>query len=244
MISNNNSMQYFYSDDISGSECILDSSESTHTTKVLRKGMGDEIFILDGKGKMYVGPISAIGKQVKISPLTIKKEEQRPKLQLTITISPTKRSERMEWMIEKLTEIGVARIVFINTEKGERPRVNLNRLKKKAVSALKQSGNLWLPKIHDATPFDTFVKEENSEIKFIAHCFDSEKSNISDQLSNDMDVCVMIGPEGDFSTQEIETANAQGFKPLSLGIPRYRTETAALVACTLINHFCVTLRTN
>jgi len=237
-------MQYFYSDDISGSECILDSSESTHATKVLRKGMGDEVFILDGKGKMYSGPISSVGKQVTISPLAVQKEEINPKLHFTIAISPTKRSERMEWMIEKLTEIGVGRIVFITTEKGERPRVNLNRLRKKAVSALKQSGNLWLPKIHDAIPFESFVKQENSEIKFIAHCFDSEKSNISDHLSNDPTVCVMIGPEGDFSTEEVETANAQGFKPLSLGIPRYRTETAALVACTLINHFCVTLRTN
>jgi 16S rRNA (uracil1498-N3)-methyltransferase len=139
-----------------------------------------------------------------------------------------------------MVEVGLAKLIFIKTEKGERSRLNEKRLMKKAVSALKQSGNLWLPEIQTEVKFKDFLTSDQSEKKFVAHCFDQEKTVLTKGLGV-QSVSVLIGPEGDFSQGEVEMASAAGYEQLSLGIPRYRTETAAVVACTLINHFCVTL---
>ena len=142
--------------------------------------------------------------------------------------------------MEKLVEIGVTRLVFIKTEKGERSRINEKRLWKKAVSAMKQSGNLWLPDIRTEVKFNDFLSTDVSEAKYIAHCFDKDKAQV-DGAESPKSVTVCIGPEGDFSESEVRAAEAAKFVPLSLGLPRYRTETAAIVASTLFNHYYITL---
>ena len=237
-------MQYFYSRHIDNFICEFDSAESDHITKVLRKTHGETIRILDGKGSELEGVITNIGKQVTAHIERTIRQNASPEMFLTIAISPTKRMERMEWMVEKVTEIGVNKIIFIETEKGERLRINEGRLAKKGLSAMKQSGNLWLPHIQTGTKIKDFVKNDTSTIKYIAHCFDTDKTTNLERQSNEDSISVMIGPEGDFSKKEIELAENHGFIPLSLGIPRYRTETAAVVACTLLNHFNVTLAKN
>ncbi|MFT7592280.1 MAG: 16S rRNA (uracil1498-N3)-methyltransferase [bacterium] len=233
-------MHHFYSHDITDSIVTLNEEESRHSIKVMRLSVGDEIMVFDGLGKALRCAIASSGKIVTANVLTVEREETIPAFSLTLAISPTKSADRMEWMMEKLVEIGVTRVVFIKTEKGERSRINEKRILKKAVSALKQSGNLWLPVVEAEVKFNDFIEREKTKHKFIAHCFDKEKYQINGGWQGEA-VCVCIGPEGDFSETEVNAASALGFAPISLGLPRYRTETAAVVAGTLFNHFNVTL---
>jgi 16S rRNA (uracil1498-N3)-methyltransferase len=233
-------MHHFYSHDITDSIVTLNEEESRHSIKVMRLSIGDEIMVFDGLGKALRCAIASSGKIVTANVLSVEREETKPVFSLTLAISPTKSADRMEWMMEKLVEIGVTRVVFIKTEKGERSRINEKRILKKAVSALKQSGNLWLPQIETEVKFNDFIEREKTKHKFIAHCFDKAKYQINGGLKGEA-VCVCIGPEGDFSETEVNAASALGFAPISLGLPRYRTETAAVVAGTLFNHFNVTL---
>jgi len=233
-------VHHFFSNDIQGQTIFLSEEESRHCTKVMRLTIGDEVMVFDGKGKQYLCQISQAKNIVALEITKIVRSQNKPTLELTLAVSPTKSSDRMEWMLEKLVEIGVSRLVFIRTEKGERSRLNIKRLEKKAVSALKQSGNLWMPTIETDVKFKDFIKSNSAEGKYIAHCFDSDKTQLNSSFIS-QSVCVLIGPEGDFSQGELELATQNDFTPLSLGLPRYRTETAAVVASTLINHFCVTL---
>lgn len=233
-------MHHFFSQEIIENYVVLSEEESRHCIKVMRLSVGDQIRVFDGLGKRYLCDLATSGKRVQATILKVEEEQAEQKLELTLAVSPTKNADRMEWMMEKLVEIGVAKVIFIKTEKGERSRINVKRLEKKAVSALKQSGNLWLPVIETEVKFKTYLESENATHKFVAHCFDKDKLQIKSSLEGNT-VAVMIGPEGDFSETEVNLANAAGFVPLSLGLPRYRTETAAVVASTLLNHFNVTL---
>ncbi len=233
-------MHHFFSQELHQNRFVLSEEESRHCVKVMRLSMHDQIKVYDGKGKIYVCEITGTGKRVEATIIEVLEDQSEPSLSLTLAVSPTKSADRMEWMMEKLVEIGIAKVVFIKTEKGERSRINLKRLEKKAVSALKQSGNLWLPVIETEVRFKTYVETEQAQNKFVAHCFDKVKAQITKGLEGNT-VAVMIGPEGDFSEAEVNQANAAGFVPLSLGLPRYRTETAAVVASTLLTHFNVTL---
>lgn len=233
-------MHHFFSQERVDNHFVLSEEESRHCTKVMRLNVGDNIKVFDGNGGVFQCNISATGKRVEADIITVDIQEIKPKLELTLAVSPTKSADRMEWMVEKLVEIGVTKLVFLTTEKGERSRINLKRLEKKAVSALKQSGNTWLPTIETEVKFKNYVDSETAADKFVAHCFDKDKAQISNGLQSNS-VAVMIGPEGDFSESEVLAANEKGFVPLSLGLPRFRTETAAVVAGTLFNHFNVTL---
>ncbi len=233
-------MHHFYSTDISDETIRLSEEESRHCTKVMRLSIGDDIVVFDGVGGKYHVTITNDKKNVEGTILRHLAGPIENRFKLTIAVSPTKSSDRMEWMLEKLIEIGLAKIVFIKTEKGERSRLNEKRLYKKAVSAMKQSGNLWLPEIVTEVPYSQFVKEDKSDLKLIAHCFEEKKKELTGEESA-RSVTIMIGPEGDFSTNEISLANEYNFQPTSLGLSRLRTETAAVVACTLLNHFNVTL---
>lgn len=233
-------MHHFYSEEITDNAILLSEEESRHCTKVMRLNAGDEVLVFDGKGGQYHASIVEAGKQVRLDILHVKHVPADANIQITLAVSPTKSADRMEWMLEKLVEIGIFRLVFIKTEKGERSRLNTKRLYKKAVSAMKQSGNLWLPQIETEVKIKDFIQTDDSEKRFIAHCFDSTKSQVDESIKA-KSVTVLIGPEGDFSLSELKLATENGYQPLSLGLPRYRTETAAVVSCTLINHFCVTL---
>lgn len=233
-------MQYFYCQSITNGEAVLSEDESKHCVRVLRHGIGDQIHILDGCGSHYKGSISEAGKTVVISNLELVRSEENPACHIHIAVAPTKSGDRIEWMLEKLVEVGVHKISFVQTENGERPRVNMERMMKKALSAMKQSGNLWLPEISDSVKLPDLISTETAKTRYIAHCYNEERTVLSSAIKT-TSVVLLIGPEGDFSMQEVSLAKEQGFTPFSLGKNRLRTETAAVVGCTLINHFCVTL---
>lgn len=229
---------YFFA--VSASEGLfeLDETESRHCLKVMRKRLGDTIYLLDGAGAEIEARIEKAGRTVLLSELsrTIFPRESN----LTIAVSPTKNADRMEWMVEKLVEIGIRRILFIETEHGEQSRIKASRLEMKAQQALKQSGNHYLPEIELHVPFKTVL--DRFENGYLAHCHPGEKLILAQSLPkstpvDDLETLIAIGPEGDFSQTEVTLAADKGYKMVSLGKSRLRTETAAVAACTVYNLF-------
>ncbi|MCB9262821.1 MAG: 16S rRNA (uracil(1498)-N(3))-methyltransferase [Flavobacteriales bacterium] len=227
-------MHTFFSQHIENDKIILDEEESRHCTKVMRLTIGTSLWVIDGKGNRYTCAIETAGKRVSLDILETKFQSQ--KSTCVVAVSPTKNADRMEWMTEKMVEIGVQKIAFIQTENSERSRLNLGRIEKKAISALKQSGNLWMPELVADQKLNDFIKTDDSEIKLVAHCYEGQKATIGNIISQKQ-TTILIGPEGDFSETEIKGLINGGYLPTSLGNSRLRTETAAVVACTLINHF-------
>ena len=221
-------MQLFYSKEISSS-LLLNTEESKHCLNVLRKKINDTIFVTDGNGFLYECRISKI--ENNIVGVNIKKTTQKKKNKIVeLAISFPKQRNRMEWIIEKVTEIGVDIITPLICENSERINVNIDRIKKIAISSMKQSLRTHLPKISEIQKFSNFVKTNNFEQKYIAHCKqDSKKKKIKN--INSKNSCILIGPEGDFSKEEITLANNLNFKSITLSKNRLRTETAAIGAC-------------
>jgi len=225
---------FFTSEIISGLE-VLDREESRHCIKVLRKRTGDLIRIIDGKGteaEFEIIESDPTNCKLKLVSSTIHKKSSPG---IHIGIAPTKQLERMEWFIEKTSEIGIDEITFLKTSNSERKSVNLDRAHKKAITALKQSGNVFLPEIHDQTPFSQFVQNCNSQQKFIAYLEEGLTRHLFDEVLEGTSVTVLIGPEGDFTQKEIEEAKQNNFVPISLGKSRLRTETAGLMACHMVS---------
>lgn len=223
-------MQIFYAPNITTS-LELPESEAKHCTQVLRLQEGDTITITDGQGFFYEATLTVASKKkcrVRID-RTIEVEKLYPN-HLHIAIAPTKRMERMEWWVEKATEIGIDEISFLNTQFSERRSINLERIEKKVISATKQSLKAHLPKINPMVDFHEFIKQNLKEQKFIAHCYPTEKELFKKALHPHTDTVILIGPEGDFSEEEVLMATDKGYIPITLGEARLRTETAALVA--------------
>ena len=214
----------------------LPQEEAGHCIRVLRMKEGDRLRLTDGKGAFYDAVISAVsGKRCMVH--IENREEQSPLWNgyLHIAVAPTKLMDRNEWFVEKAVEIGVDEITFIRTEHSERDVIKTERIEKIAVSAMKQSQKAKLPVLNGMVSFNDFVKREFEGDKFIAHCEPGNKTNLKDIVVPGKDTLVMIGPEGDFSSTEIELALKAGFRPVSLGPSRLRTETAALVAVHIMN---------
>ena len=204
--------------------------------RVLRMKEGDALRIADGKGTFYNAVISAA--QGKRCMVHIESEERQEPLwngHLHIAMAPTKLMDRNEWFVEKAVEIGVDEITFIRTEHSERDVIKMERIEKIAVSAMKQSQKATLPVLNGMTGFRSFVERGFDGDRFIAHCEPGSKVLLQDAVVPGHDTLVLIGPEGDFSPSEIEMALKAGFKPISLGPSRLRTETAALVAVHIMN---------
>ncbi|NLN32113.1 MAG: 16S rRNA (uracil(1498)-N(3))-methyltransferase [Flavobacteriaceae bacterium] len=222
---------------IEGNSAEINGDESHHFTKVLRGKVGQEIQITDGKGKMGKGIVSQINsKSVEIDlNEVIENHEKRP-YKIHIAIAPTKSMERMEFFMEKATEIGIDEISFLKTFHSERKNINLDRCRKILVSAVKQSLKVYVPQLNDLVKFNDFVKENHPENKLIAHCDeDFTRLNFKEFIQPQKDYLILIGPEGDFSKEEIELALQNGFTGISLGNQRLRTETAALNAIFAAN---------
>lgn len=222
---------------IEGNSAEINGDESHHFTKVLRGKVGQEIQITDGKGKMGKGIVSQINsKSVEIDlNEVIENHEKRP-YKIHIAIAPTKSMERMEFFMEKATEIGINKISFLKTFHSERKNINLDRCRKILVSAVKQSLKVYVPQLNDLVKFNDFVKENHPENKLIAHCDeDFTRLNFKEFIQPQKDYLILIGPEGDFSKEEIELALQNGFTGISLGNQRLRTETAALNAIFAAN---------
>ena len=227
-------MYLFYTPDIETSH-FLSEEESAHCVRVLRYDRGDEILLTDGRGTTYHARITnPHPRHCEFEVLNQEKQEKTHNIYLHVAIAPTKNIERLEWMVEKCTEIGVDEITPLLCRFSERKNLRNDRLEKIILSAAKQSLTPYLPKLNKLTDFATLMQQygRNEDIdKYIAHCYKDEKRELKDALRKGRDVLILIGPEGDFSEQEVELAIAKGFVPVGLGRSRLRTETAGVVAC-------------
>ena len=228
-------MQLFYNKFITetSKEIRFNKEESRHIFKVLRKQEGSILNLTNGKGFFFKARlIQSNLKNCMATVLEVKKQEPLP-YSLHLAVAPTKLNDRYEWFLEKATEIGVTEITPIICEHSEREIIKIERFDKKIQSAMKQSLNAFLPKINKAIPFGDFLKlqEGNLHQKLIAHCEESNKQSLKSVLKPNDNTILLIGPEGDFSTNEINKSIKAGFIPVTLGTSRLRTETAAIVAC-------------
>lgn len=228
-------MIQFFAPDIAVTP-VLPEGESHHCVKVLRRQPGDEVEVIDGKGYVYSCRLLEAHPKHAMVEIISRKELPLPwNFNLTIGVAPTKHLDRMEWLTEKLVEIGVNRIIPLRGDRSERKELKTERLEKIAVSAMKQSLKAAMPQIDEMTPVSTAIRECKATQRFICYCDDSvERKLLSHELRRGEDVCVLIGPEGDFSPAEVELALANGFIPVSLGDTRLRTETAALFATSTV----------
>ncbi len=228
-------MQLFFQPDIRSGSLFLDEEESRHCIKVLRKREGDEIHVMDGKGGLFLATIEKVSPKKCTFNIRETKIEERGGYNIHIAIAPTKNADRTEWFVEKAVEFGVHEITFLDCDNSERTRLNLERLKKKAVSALKQSLNLWLPAINPVQKVDSICQTSDADQKFIAYVDDGIPIHLKAAAVTGKRYLTLIGPEGDFSGEEIEFARANGFVPVSLGRSRLRTETAGIAASHILN---------
>lgn len=230
-------MQLFYDPSLDSGSQQFDFSpeESKHLVRVLRKSVGDQVEITNGRGSLFRAEIlSADPRACRASILS--HTPSRPKgFSLHMAVAPTKNNDRYEWMLEKATEIGLDRISPIFCEHSERKVLKETRLERVLQSAMKQSQQTRLPRLDPPLPFKDFIQGDFPGQKFIAHCYQGDRHDFKRVALPDRDICVLIGPEGDFSKEEVDLALARGFVPISLGNNRLRTETAALVACAMVN---------
>jgi len=214
----------------------LPHDEAIHCVKVLRKQTGDEILITDGKGHFFEAVlIQANQKHCAVDIIKEINQNQGRDFFLQIAFAPTKNIERIEWFAEKATEIGIDKFSPILCRYSERKEIKTARIEKILVSAMKQSQKAYLPELDEMESFSSFIKKPFDGKKYIAHCYDSKKNLIKDVYNKGKNALILIGPEGDFSEQEVQEALSLGFEPISLGDSRLRSETAALVACHTIH---------
>ena len=234
--------RFFYTPEVETGE--LPEEEAGHAVRVLRLGEGDEIWLMDGRGTFYRAEITEATK--KHCFYDIKEtlpQEKTWKGYRHLAVAPTKNLDRMEWLAEKATEVGIDELTFLDCRLSERHQVKNERIEKIIISAMKQSRKAWLPRFNGVVRFDDFLSSVGSGIStlhpYICHCHEGEKPLLREELGNSetpnvQDVLVMIGPEGDFSLEEVRAAEALGAKAVSLGESRLRTETAALVATVIV----------
>ena len=230
-------MQLFYNSNLDNSfkQFYFPNEESKHIIKVLRKKEGDLLKITNGKGYLFGAEIIEANPK-KCKAQIISTEKAIPRLHhLHLAVAPTKMNDRFEWFLEKATEIGINEITPILCEHSERKLIKAERLEKVLQSAMKQSLQTYLPKLNPLIPYQEFLEKTSCDLKFIAHCESTEKVELKRRVAADKDVIILIGPEGDFSSKEIESAYDKGFTPVSLGKNRLRTETAAIYACTVVS---------
>ncbi|MDB5272652.1 MAG: rRNA methyltransferase [Chitinophagaceae bacterium] len=234
-------MHLFYSRDFSQNNPVLDEKESHHAIHVLRLQRNDSIAISDGAGNLFHGSIQEINKKSCV----IHINEQKPLVDNSakgfhLAVSPTKSIDRMEWMVEKCTELGIGSITFLKSRYSERKEINLAKLEAIAVSAMKQSQRTYMPALFPMIPFTEYIQRSTASIRFIACQHDSltvdQWIKKTDKTKNNS---ILIGPEGGFSEEEVILALQKDTQPIALGSYRLRTETAAIAACQLMNHFTV-----
>ncbi len=235
-------MQLFYCKDITPEGyATLDAEESRHAVRVLRLREGDTMHVTDGQGHLYECRVveasdkaCTVETQRAASQIPMSLEETQRAASLHLAVAPTKNPSRMEWLVEKAVEVGVGEITLLDCDHSERSFLKTDRLERLALSAMKQSLHLTLPRIHPAVKLREWLRTfagGTPALQFIAHCeADQPRTPLATALEAGRDAVVLIGPEGDFSQEEIDLALACGFRPVSLGPSRLRTETAALYA--------------
>ena len=231
-------VRFFYVPDAANAQ-ELPTDEAMHALRVLRLQAGDEMMLMDGQGNYYRAEVTLA--HTKHCLYEIKEtipQERQWKGHIHLAIAPTKMMERTEWLIEKAVEVGVDEISFLNCQFSERRLVKISRAEKIMIAAVKQSHKAWATQLNEVAPFDTFIHQPREGRKFIAHCYEEiPRTYLYDELRsmpNDEDATVLIGPEGDFSIDEVKIAVARGYQSVHLGKSRLRTETAGLTAVMMM----------
>lgn len=229
-------MHIFYSPNIGDDTFFLEEEESKHAVRVLRLKEKDKIIVVDGKGGFYQTEITkADPKKCALNILHSEKSYEKKDYFIHVAIAPTKNIERIEWFLEKSVEIGIDKISFIQCQRSERKTINIERLEKIAINAMKQSLKAYLPQLSEMISFKDFLNSKLEDHKYIGHLEEVEKKDLFKTAPKKGSYCVLIGPEGDFSAEEIEKAKSKEFIPVTLGNSRLRTETAGLVSCHTLN---------
>lgn len=230
-------MQLFYNGqlDSNDTEIRFSKDESRHMIKVLRKSAGDQLFITNGLGDLFIAEIIIADIKNCVARIISHESKEGRSYRLHMAVAPTKSNDRFEWFLEKATEIGIDEITPIICDNSERRVIKAERFEKIIQSAMKQSLSCFLPKLNEAIPFSAFIDQVNSDNKYIAHCEELSKTPFKSEIVPGKEILILIGPEGDFSNKEIEHAIKHSFIPVSLGNTRLRTETAAIVACHTVS---------
>jgi len=226
--------RYFYVPDAASTN-ELPAEEAAHASRVLRLESGDEVFLIDGAGCFFKAQLTLVTKGRCLYDIVERLPQEKTwNGRITVAMAPTKVIDRVEWTLEKATEIGIDEFSLLNCSFSERRNVKLERLDKIVIAAVKQSRKAWKPLLNDLQPFEGFVNRPRKGAKYIAHCYaEIDKKDLYGellQLNGDEEVTILIGPEGDFSIDEVRLAMGEGYVPVSLGQSRLRTETAALAA--------------
>ena len=229
--------RYFYVPDAAHAT-ELPPEEARHAVSVLRLKAGDEIFLMDGMGTFYQANVTlAATKHCMYDIVKVLPQQKTWKGHVHLAIAPTKMMDRMEWMIEKMTEVGFDDITFLNCRNSERKQLRIDRLEKIVIAAMKQSRKAWKPVVHPIIPFQDFINQQREGGLYIAHCYPEivrkDFLNEIQQANDQQDITILVGPEGDFSTDEVHQALEKGFTSVSLGQNRLRTETAGLVSIVM-----------
>jgi 16S rRNA (uracil1498-N3)-methyltransferase len=214
---------------------VLGEEESRHCVQVRRQKAGDIIYLLDGKGNTITAEIVT----AKTSALTFKicsQKHEEEKTRLALAVAPVKSTDRLEWMVEKCTELGVSDFYFIKTNRTERKMVNLDRLEKIAIAAMKQSGQAYLPRLHTLQPLSSLLKQVEAKQKLVCLIPEQEVKYIP--IDSSVETIMCIGPEGDFDPTEVNLILDSGYRPIALGTHRLRTETAAITAAATFMWEC------
>ena len=229
-------MQLFFCNNlILNGEVILSQEESYHAAQVLRMRNGDIIHLTDGLGHLFKGELINVDSKKSLVLIIEEITQKIGDKNLHIAIAPTKNIDRFEWFLEKATEMGIAEITPLLCRYSERKEIKTERLNKVIVAAAKQSHHFKFPVLNSIVKFEDFIKSNSTENKFIAHCESSEKNDFGKAVIGKKSTILLIGPEGDFSEQEIQSAISNNYSPVSLGESRLRTETAGIYACAVFN---------
>lgn len=226
-------MQLFFNSELSQNqdEIQFSKEESKHIIRVLRKSLGDTLYITNGKGALFTAEITSANQKNCSANITASEIQPQRNYRLHLAVAPTKMNDRYEWFLEKSTEIGIDSITPIFCDNSERRIIKAKRYEKILLSAMKQSLNCYLPELNDAINFKDFIDQKHEGLLCIAHCEDTNRTSLKQKLTANTDITILIGPEGDFSSNEIKLALDNNFIPITLGNTRLRTETAAIVAC-------------
>jgi 16S rRNA (uracil1498-N3)-methyltransferase len=226
-------LSYFFVESLGEKNIQLDEDTSKHIISVLRMQKGESLLLTDGRGnKAATQIIDDNRKRCVVQVMSMEIDEER-KPSICIAISITKNAARFEWFLEKATEIGINEIVPLLCERTEKEKFRYDRMKGILVSAMLQSQQTWLPHLHQPTSFDDVIKQAAQEKKFIAHCLPEKKQQLSSSTNRQSSI-ILIGPEGDFTQNEIDAALGKNFIPVALGETRLRTETAGIVAAAVL----------
>lgn len=231
-------MRLFYAEQIVNNQAILNQEETKHCIKILRKKIGDTIFLIDGKGGFFEGELIDIQrKNATLKLIRSLENQQQWDFQIHVAIAPTKNIDRFEFFLEKATELGVNTITPLLCKRSERKNIRLDRLNKIIISAAKQSVKPLFPTLNELTKFKDFIgtTQDQTARKFIAYCEDRPPQELAQLYKAKQDVCILIGPEGDFHPEEVVLAQNAGFELVSLGKSRLRTETAGMIAAHSIH---------